>query len=204
MRENVYWFFICQNITNTYKCGILLLDSKKFGRNNMDFEEVIKNRYSCKKYSDKKVEKEKLDKILEAGRLAPTAKNLQEYHIYVIQSEKNLKKVDEVTPCRYGASTVLLVTYDKTNVFTYPGGSRDSGIEDATIVATHMMLAAKNQGVESCWINFLDPDITHKKFRLPAKEEVLMMLDISYPAEDCEINPLHDKRKELSETVSFI
>ena len=74
MRENVYWFFICQNITNTYKCGILLLDSKKFGRNNMDFEEVIKNRYSCKKYSDKKVEKEKLDKILEAGRLAPTAK----------------------------------------------------------------------------------------------------------------------------------
>ncbi len=204
MRENVYWFFICQNITNTYKCGILLLDSKKFGRNNMDFEEVIKNRYSCKKYSDKKVEKEKLDKILEAGRLAPTAKNLQEYHIYVIQSEKNLKKVDEVTPCRYGASTVLLVTYDKTNVFTYPGGSRDSGIEDATIVATHMMLAAKNQGVESCWINFLDPDITHKKFRLPAKEEVLMMLDIGYPAEDCEINPLHNKRKDLSETVSFI
>ena len=204
MRENVYWFFICQNITNLYKYGILLLDSKKFGRNNMDFEEVIKNRYSCKKYSDKKVEKEKLDKILEAGRLAPTAKNLQEYHIYVIQSEKNLKKVDEVTPCRYGASTVLLVTYDKTNVFTYPGGSRDSGIEDATIVATHMMLAAKNQGVESCWINFLDPDITHKKFRLPAKEEVLMMLDLGYPAEDCEINPLHDKRKNLSETVSFI
>lgn len=204
MRENVYWFFICQNITNTYKCGILLLDSKKFGRNNMDFEEVIKNRYSCKKYSDKKVEKEKLDKILEAGRLAPTAKNLQEYHIYVIQSEKNLKKVDEVTPCRYGASTVLLVTYDKTNVFTYPGGSRDSGIEDATIVATHMMLAAKNQGVESCWINFLDPDITHKKFRLPAKEEVLMMLDIGYPAEDCEINPLHNKRKDLSEIVTFI
>ena len=204
MRENVYWFFICQNITNTYKCGILLLYSKKFGRNNMDFEEVIKNRYSCKKYSDKKVEKEKLDKILEAGRLAPTAKNLQEYHIYVIQSEKNLKKVDEVTPCRYGASTVLLVTYDKTNVFTYPGGSRNSGIEDATIVATHMMLAAKNQGVESCWINFLDPDITHKKFRLPAKEEVLMMLDIGYPAEDCEINPLHNKRKDLSETVTFI
>ena len=204
MRENVYWFFICQNITNTYKCGILLLDSKKFGRNNMDFEEVIKNRYSCKKYSDKKVEKEKLDKILEAGRLAPTAKNLQEYHIYVIQSEKNLKKIDEVTPCRYGASTVLLVTYDKTNVFTYPGGSRNSGIEDASIVATHMMLAAKNQGVESCWINFLDPDITHKKFRLPAKEEVLMMLDIGYPAEDCEINPLHNKRKDLSETVTFI
>lgn len=84
----MYWFFVCQNITKSHKCDILVLDFKNYGRNNMDFEEVIKNRYSCKKYSDKKVEKEKLDKILEAGRLAPTAKNLQEHHIYVIQSEK--------------------------------------------------------------------------------------------------------------------
>ena len=52
----------------------------------MEFSEVIKNRYSCKKFSDKEVEKEKLDQILEAGRLAPTAKNLQEQHIYVVQS----------------------------------------------------------------------------------------------------------------------
>ena len=56
----------------------------------MEFSEVIKNRYSCKKFSDKEVEKEKLDQILEAGRLAPTAKNLQEQHIYVVQSEKGL------------------------------------------------------------------------------------------------------------------
>ena len=54
----------------------------------MDFSEVIKNRYSCKKFSDVEVKKEKLDKILEAGRVAPTAKNLQEQHIYVVQSEK--------------------------------------------------------------------------------------------------------------------
>lgn len=170
----------------------------------MDFEEVIKNRYSCKKFSKKRVENDKLQKILEAGRIAPTAKNLQEQHIYVIQSEKNLKKVDELTPCRYGATTVLLVVFDKTNVFTYPGDSRNSGIEDATIVATHMMLEAKNQGVESCWINFLDPDLTHKKFLLPGNEEVLMMLDLGYPAEDSEMNPLHNKRKDISQTVSFI
>ena len=56
----------------------------------MDFKEVIKKRYSCKKYSDKQVEPEKLTSILEAGRLAPTAKNLQEQHIYVIQSAKKL------------------------------------------------------------------------------------------------------------------
>ena len=52
----------------------------------MEFKEVVKNRYSCKKYSDRQVEPEKLTAILEAGRLAPTAKNLQEQHIYVTSS----------------------------------------------------------------------------------------------------------------------
>ena len=74
----------------------------------MDFKEVVKNRYSCKKYSDRQVEAEKLDAILAAGRLAPTAKNLQEQHIYVVQSAEGLAKIDGVTPCRYGAPTVLM------------------------------------------------------------------------------------------------
>ena len=71
----------------------------------MEFKEVIRKRYSCKKYSKKKVEEEKLAAILEAGRLAPTAKNLQEQHVYVLQSEEALAKLDKITPCRYGAST---------------------------------------------------------------------------------------------------
>ena len=65
----------------------------------MEFSEVIRNRYSCKNFSGKEVEKEKLDQILKAGRLAPTAKNLQEQHIYVVQSEKGLGAIDKVTPC---------------------------------------------------------------------------------------------------------
>ena len=111
----------------------------------MEFKEVIKARYSCKKYGDRKVAPEKIQAILEAGRLAPTAKNLQEQHVYVIQSAEGLSKIDEVTPCRYGAQTVLVVAFDKTNVFTYPGEKRDSGIEDASIVATHMILAAADE-----------------------------------------------------------
>ena len=61
----------------------------------MDFKEVVKNRYSCKKYSDRVIEKEKLDAILEAGRLAPTAKNLQEQHIYVVQNKEILEDIDK-------------------------------------------------------------------------------------------------------------
>lgn len=69
----------------------------------MEFSEVIRNRYSCKNYSDRPLEQEKLDAILEAGRLAPTAKNLQEQHIYVLKSEQALAAIDAETPCRYHA-----------------------------------------------------------------------------------------------------
>ena len=68
----------------------------------MDFIKLAKDRYSLKKYDGRKVEKEKLDVILEAANLAPTAKNLQNNFIYVAESEDALAKVDQVTPCRYG------------------------------------------------------------------------------------------------------
>ena len=170
----------------------------------MEFSEVIKNRYSCKKFSDKEVEKERLDQILEAGRLAPTAKNLQEQHIYVVQSEKGLAAIDKVTPCRYHAPMVLVVAYNKNNVFTYPGGKRDSGIEDASIVATHMMLAAYNAGVDSCWINFFDPEELAQALDLPEEEEILMLLDLGIAAEGTEALPNHSSRKELAETVTYL
>ena len=170
----------------------------------MEFKDVIKNRYSCKKYSGRQVENEKLAAILAAGRLAPTAKNLQEHHIYVIQSPEGLAKVDSVTPCRYGAPTVLAVAFDKNNVFTYPGGKRDSGVEDASIVATHLMLAAADEGVDSCWLNFLDPDKAAEALGLPENEEILMFLDLGYAAEGAGPLPNHGNRKALAETVSYL
>ena len=170
----------------------------------MEFKEVVKKRFSCKKYSSRRVEPEKLAAILEAGRLAPTAKNLQEQHVYVVQSEEMLAKIDSATPCRYGAPTVLAVAYDKNNVFTYPGGKRDSGADDATIVATHMILAAADEGVDSCWINFFDPEKMEEALGLPSNEEILMLMDLGYAAEGAGPLANHDSRKPLSETVSYI
>ncbi len=170
----------------------------------MEFKDVIKNRYSCKKFSDRRVEAEKLASILEAGRIAPTAKNLQEQHVYVLQSEEKLAKIDAVTPCRYGAPTALVVAYDKNNVFTYPGDKRNSGIEDATIIATHMILAATDEGVDSCWVNFFDPDKLAAELNLPENEEILMILDLGYAAEGTGPLPNHTKRKQLSETVTYL
>ena len=170
----------------------------------MEFKEVVKARYSCKKFSDRQVEQEKLVAILEAGQAAPTAKNLQEQHVYVIRSEEVLAKIDAVTPCRYGSPTVLVVAFDKNNVFTYPGEKRDSGVEDATIVATHMILAAADEGVDSCWINFLDPDVLAQTLGLPENEEVLMVMDLGYAADGTGPLPNHSSRKDISETVSYL
>ncbi len=170
----------------------------------MEFKEVVQNRYSCKKYSDRPVEAEKLNAILEAGRLAPTAKNLQEQHVYVVQSAEALAKIDAITPCRYGAPTVLVVAFDKNNVFTYPGGKRDSGVEDATIVATHMILAAADECVDSCWVNFLDPEKLAQAIGLPENEEVLMVMDLGYAAEGAGPLANHSSRKPLSETISYL
>lgn len=170
----------------------------------MDFLELVKNRYSCKRFDDKKIEREKLDRILEAGRLAPTAKNFQEQRVYVVQSDEGLSKIDDLTPCRYGAKTVLMVAFDKKNTFIYPGDKYDSGVEDATIVATHMLLAAASEKVDSCWVNFIDPDKVKESFDLPENEQVLALIDLGYAKEGTKPLDNHFKRKDIEETVKFI
>ena len=162
-----------------------------------------KERYACKKFVGRQVEKAQLASILEAGRLAPTAKNLQEQHLYVLQSAEGLKKIDAVTPCRYNAQTVVVVAFNQENVFTYPGGKHNSGVEDAAIVATHLMLAAKNEGVDSCWVNFFEPEQLEKALDLPQNERILLLLDLGYAAEGTKPLPPHTQRKAIEETVTY-
>ena len=170
----------------------------------MEFKDVIKKRYSCKQFSPKPVEEGKFRAVLEAGRLAPTAKNLQEQHIYVLTSADALAKIDAETPCRYGAPVVLVVAYDKDNMFTYPGGKYTTGAEDASIVATHMLLAAADEGVDSCWVNFFDPDKLASALGLPSNEVILMVMDLGYAAPGAGPLPNHSSRKPLDETVSYL
>ena len=170
----------------------------------MEYTELIQKSYSCKKYDGRPAEADKLQAVLEAGRLAPTAKNLQEQHIYVVQSAEAIAKIDTLTPCRYGAPTMLIVAFDKNNVFTYPGQKYDSGIEDASIVTTHMMLCAKSVGVDSCWVNFFDPDKMAEAFQLPENEEILTCLALGFPAEGAGPLANHNSRKPIEETVTYL
>lgn len=169
----------------------------------MEFQQVISTRFSCKNFSDREVEKEKLQRVLEATRLAPTAKNLQEHKIYVMSKPEDLAKIDTLTVCRYHAPVVLVICYQRQNVFHYPGNQKDSGTEDASIIATYAMLAATNEGLDSCWVNFFDPQEVAKAFVLPDQEEVVMMLDLGYRSPMGQPKENHYKRKTLDQTVVY-
>ena len=171
----------------------------------MTFLELAKKRFSVRKFTDQPVEKEKLDKVLEAGNIAPTAKNLQPQRIYVLQSEEALKKAYALTPCCYGAKTVLLFTYDIDEEWTNPLEDMiHSGDQDVSIVATHIMLEAADLGVGSCWVNFFEPAKAKELFNLPDNEVPVLLMPLGYPAEG--IAPLenHMKKKALDQTVKYL
>ncbi len=167
----------------------------------MEFENVIRKRTAVRKFSDKNLEQEKLNKILEAGRLAPTAKNNQPLKIYVVNSEKGLIKIDNASRCRYGAKTVLIVcgnideAYHKGDYSTYE--------MDACIVTTHMMLEATNIGVDNIWIESFDKNVLRESFNIPSEYIPVCLLPLGYKAVDCPINPLHDRRKNIEEIVEY-
>ena len=117
----------------------------------MDFRELADRRFSVRKFSARPVEREKLEAVLAAALAAPTAKNLQPQRIYVLQGADALAKLDALTHCRYGAGTVLLFAYDTGEDWKNPlEEGVHSGVEDASIAATHAMLQAAELGLGTC------------------------------------------------------
>lgn len=167
----------------------------------MEFEKVIKKRKSTRLFSNKKIEKEKLDKILEAGRIAPTAKNIQPFKIYVINSEEGIKKLDKATRCRYNAPTVLLICGDKEKA--YQKGTFSTYEMDSSIVATHMMLEATNLGIDNIWIEWFDENILKIEFNIPNNLVPVCLLPLGYKSKLCPPSPLHHIRKKIKDLVEY-
>ena len=171
----------------------------------MSFMELAKERFSVKKFTDQPVEKEKLDQILEAGNVAPTAANKQPQRIYVIQSEEGLKKINELSACIYGAKTVLMFAYDSAEEWKNPlQEGIHAGDQDVSIVATHMMLEAWDLGVGSCWVNFFANDDVAKAFGLPETEKVVLLMPLGYAPEGTKPLPTHTACKPIEATVKMI
>ncbi len=133
----------------------------------MEFLQLAKERYSMRKFSDRKIEKEKLDLILEAGRISPTAVNFQPQRILVIDSEENLAKLKSCTPYHFHAPLALLVCYDSTVSWKRSYDNKDMGEVDSSIVATQMMLEAVELGLGSTWVGHFDPVCIRTSFDIP-------------------------------------
>ena len=165
------------------------------------FIELAKSRYSVRNFKSQPIEPEKMAQILEAGRIAPTAHNNQPQRIKVITAAEDLTKVDECTSCRYGAPAVLLVCYDKNTCWTRKFDGAGSGEVDAGIVTTHLMLAAQELGLGTCWVMYFDAAKATDLFSLPAHIAPVAMLPVGYPAEDAAPSPMHGTRLPLDDII---
>lgn len=167
----------------------------------MDFLELVKERYSCRSFSDKKVEMEKLEKILEAGRLSPTGCNNQPQRILVLQNEQELEKLKECTVYGWNAPVIMVVCYDKEVSWKRKADGNDGGVVDASIVTTHMMLEIANLGLGTTWIGSFDPEKVKEVYHIPDSYEVVALLPVGYPSEESKPSDNHDKRLPLEEIV---
>ena len=172
----------------------------------MEFLELAKNRYSERFFDPKPVEQDKLDKILEAGRIVPTACNYQPQRFYVLRSPEALAKAQKVTPFHYNAPLLILVCYDMREVWTNPGDryyrNYNSGEQDASIAATTMMYEAEELGVHSIWIRGFDSKTVVDTFGLPEHMIPVMMLGLGYPNDRAKANGWHYKRKPIEDFVT--
>ena len=168
----------------------------------MEFKNLITERCSVRAYADRPIEEEKLRAILEAGRIAPTAANKQPQRVYVIRSARGLETIRSITRCAFNAPVVLLFTYDESEQWQNPLETGiTSGQQDVSIVATHMMLAAWDEGIGSCWVNFFPNTAVHDAFALPESEKVVLLMPLGYADENAKPAPMHFSKKEMDALV---
>ena len=169
----------------------------------MDFLELAKRRFSERRFDERTVEPEKLERILEAGRVAPTAHNYQPQHFYLIRSQEAREKLKSVTQFHYNVPLMILVCYDENTAWKSPEETvltnYNSGEQDATIAATSMMFAAEELDVHTIWVRGFDSGAVRKTFGLPDHMIPVMMLGLGYPTERSKPSALHEQRKPLAE-----
>lgn len=168
----------------------------------MDFLELVEERYSCRSFSTKEVEKEKIEKILKAAKLAPTARNLQPQRILVLTRKEQLEKLKGCTSYGWNASVIMIIFYDKSVSYKRDKyDNKEFGDIDGSIVATHMMLEAQSLGLGTTYIGSFDPDKLIEIYKVPQNLIPVAILPIGYPSEEAKPSKLHSKRNKIAEFV---
>lgn len=171
----------------------------------MSFLELAKKRCSVRNFNDQQVPEEILQYILECGRVAPTGVNNQPQHILVVRSKEGLAKMEKVTKF-YNAQTVLVICTEPEAAWTRKGDDFNIADIDATIVTSHMILAATEKNVASLWICRFWPEILQEEFHIPNNYRPVNILALGYTDDAPKSPNRHDEeglRKPLSETVVY-
>lgn len=170
----------------------------------MDFITVLQRRYSCRSFSSQPIAPEIIDRIIEAGRIAPTAVNRQPVHIWAITAPETLEAVKGVTRSNYGAPLLLVVGCRPADAWVRRYDGKNGAEVDASIVATYLMLAAENEGLATLWVGSFDPALL--KAILPDADtyELVAIINVGYPAENSKPSLMHGVRKALEEFVTIV
>ncbi len=166
----------------------------------MDFQELIARRYSVRAYRTDPVEEEKLAQVLEAARLAPTAANFQPFQVIVVHTAGRQDELRRVYGARWfvQAPLVIAVCGLPGQAWTRGDGKNYCDV-DVAIVMDHIVLAATDLGLGTCWVGAFDPQAAREVLRLPADVEPVVLTPLGYPAD----KPRAKKRKALSELVRY-
>lgn len=170
----------------------------------MDFNTVIRQRYSCRSLSDRPVEQEKLDKIIAAARLAPTAVNRQPYRIFLMQSDDAVQAMQQVTTCTFGAGTFLVVGAKPQDAWVREFDGKNFAEVDGAIVATHMMLEIENQGLSTTWVGYFDAPKLQALYPQMAGYSLIAVFPVGYAAADGGPSPRHEQRRDAADSVTVL
>ena len=169
----------------------------------MKFIELCKERYSVREYQNKPVEKEKLNLVLEAARLAPSAVNFQPWLFLIVETPENKQKVIESYNRDWikSAPCFIIAFENRNESWTRKIDNKDFGEVDLSIAIEHMCLQATELGLGTCWVCNFNPQILNENFMVPEHLVPIAILPIGYPVDkDTEISKT---RKSLSEIVKW-
>ncbi len=170
----------------------------------MDFNAVITHRYSCRSLSDRPVEQEKLDAILEAAKCAPTAVNRQPFMVFVMESDAAKDAIHQVTKHIFGANTFLVVGAKAEGAWVREFDNQNFADVDASIVATHMMLEIENQGLATTWVGHFDAPKLKALCPQMADYNLIAIFPVGYAADDAAPGHRHAERKATEEIVTAL
>ncbi len=171
----------------------------------MEFDSVVENRKSTRRFSEKQVDKELIVKLLESARLAPSAVNFQPWKFYVCTSEGIKLALRESYDRKWfaEAQTYIVACGDHSQSWKRPTDGKDHCDMDVAIAVEHIVLKATDLGLGICWVCHFDVGKVKKALQLSDSWEPMVILPVGYPANDFVADGRNKKRKALDEIVEW-